>query len=288
MKYLLQVYSILEYGKRKDADGNPHQEDSIYPAYGEEKDSDRLFILCDGMGGHDAGEVASATVCDAMSKSIIADGHDSEGLFTEEDFDNALTAAFDALDKIDTGATKKPGTTLTFLKLHKDGATIAHIGDSRVYHIRPGKKGNDTRILFETSDHSLVNNLIKIGELTKEEARHSKQKNVITRAMQPHLDRRPKADIYTTNDIQPGDYFYLCSDGMLEKDDMESGKELRNIFSAKGGNPEKKIKTLISATKDNSDNHSAIIVNIIDVANDGEEFSHSTSHKSLFLRLLRF
>lgn len=75
---------------------------------------------------------------------------------------------------------------MTFLKLHNDGATVAHMGDSRVYHIRPGKEGANTQILFVTEDHSLINDLIKTGELTKEEARHSKQRNVITRAMQPN------------------------------------------------------------------------------------------------------
>ena len=118
------------------------------------------------------------------------------------------------------------------MKLHTEGATIAHIGDSRVYHIRPGKVANDTEIRFQTRDHSLVNDLIKIGELTPEEAKHSRQKNIITRAMQPCMERRPKADLYHTQDIQPGDYFMLCSDGMLEQMDDEN---IRFIFSDEGG-----------------------------------------------------
>lgn len=270
MKYKLKVYSIWEFGQRKDSQGNPHQEDSMFPEYGKQSDDDRLFILCDGMGGHDAGEVASATVCEAMSDSILNDGHDKEGVFTSEDFSDALNAAFDALDKKDSGAEKKMGTTMTFLKLHDKGAFIAHMGDSRVYQIRSGKTGEETQIVFQTEDHSLVNDLIKIGELTKEEARFSKQKNVITRAMQPNMGRRPKADVYETSDIKSGDYFYLCSDGMLEQAEMENGDSLKNIFSEMGGPDENKVEILKSVTEKNRDNHTAFIIHILEVEYSNE------------------
>jgi len=265
MKYKIKVYSIWEYGQRKDAEGNPHQEDCTYPLPNDLKDSDRTFILCDGMGGHDAGEVASATVCQTMGNYILNDGHDAEGIFTDVDLKNAIEAAFTALDKKDNGAEKKMGTTMTFLKLHNNGATVAHMGDSRVYHIRPGKDGNDTEILFETEDHSLVNDLIKIGELKKEEARTSKQKNVITRAMQPNMGRKPKADIKQITDIKAGDFFYMCSDGMLEQEDMANGESLKNIFSNTVASVDEKVRILIGATKHNKDNHTALIIHIEDV-----------------------
>ena len=265
MKYRLKAYSIIEYGRRKDSSGRPHQEDCIYPAEGRLSDSDRTFILCDGMGGHDAGEVASASVCDAMGRAAAHSSPSGDGIFTQSDFEEALNAAFLALDEKDTHAAKKMGTTLTFLRLHEGGAFIAHIGDSRVYHIRPGKTGKETVILHETSDHSLVNELIKAGELTRESARKSVQKNVITRALQPNPISRPKADIYETPDIRPGDYFYLCSDGMLEQPDMENGTSLKNIFSRKGGAPADKVNILRSVTAHNKDNHSAIVIHIEDV-----------------------
>ena len=270
MKYKLKVYSIWEYGQSKDSQGNPHQEDNMFTESGKQSEDDRLFILCDGMGGHEAGEVASATVCEAMSQSILNDGHDQEGVFTPEDFSNALNAAFDALDEKDSGAEKKMGTTMTFLKLYEKGAFIAHMGDSRVYQIRPGNTGDETRIVFQTEDHSLVNDLIKIGELTKEEARFSKQKNVITRAMQPNMGRRPKADVYETSDIKAGDYFYICSDGMLEQAEMENGESLKNIFSEMGGSDENKVEILKSVTEKNRDNHTAIIIHILEVEDHTE------------------
>jgi len=265
MKYKLKAYSIWEFGKRVDASGNPHQEDWLYPEHGNLNGADRLFILCDGMGGHEAGEVASQTVCSAMAETILNGCPDPEGTFGDELLERAIDNAYMALDAKDSGADKKMGTTMTCLKLHADGATVAHMGDSRVYHIRPGKDSDSTKIMFMTEDHSLVNDLVKIGEMTHEEARHSSQKNVITRAMQPGVELRRKADIEHISDIRPGDYFYLCSDGMLEDDEMESGRVLRNIFSAAGGSDEAKVEILRRSTKLNNDNHSAILVHITDV-----------------------
>ena len=265
MRYKLKVYNIWEYGQRVDSEGKPHQEDSIFPAYEQQKDSDRLFILCDGMGGHEAGEVASSTVCKAMSNSIFDSTPDVEGDFSDDNLRKAIDDAFNALDSLplgDVSAEKKMGTTMTFLKFHSKGCTIAHMGDSRVYHIRSGKGRDDTKILFKTNDHSLVNDLIKVGELTPEEAKHSKQKNIITRAMQPKMERHPKPDIYHTTDIKPGDYFYMCSDGMLEQ--MEDENLLFN-FSEATGDDENKINILTQATSQNLDNHSAIIIHILDV-----------------------
>lgn len=265
MKYKLKVYSIWEPGQRVNSEGKSQQEDSIFPAYNQQKDSDRLFILCDGMGGHESGEVASSTVCTAMSNSVLNSVPDGEGDFDDNNLRQAIEDAFNALDDLlpdDVHVEKKMGTTMTFLKFHSKGCTIAHMGDSRVYHIRPGKGRDDSNILFKTNDHSLINDLIKIGELTPEEAKQSKQKNIITRAMQPKMERRPKPDIYHTVDIKEGDYFYMCSDGMLEQ--MEDENLLFN-FSEATGDDENKVKILTQATSQNLDNHSAIIVHILEV-----------------------
>ena len=89
MKYRLEVYTIKELGARE------KQEDSIYPEYGKAKSTDRLFILCDGMGGHSDGEIASGTVCQAMGKSILERCPDEESILTEDDFKLALQDALD-------------------------------------------------------------------------------------------------------------------------------------------------------------------------------------------------
>lgn len=272
MKYKLDIRTIWEAGQRTDSAGNPHQEDNLFPRHGSARVSDRLFIIADGMGGHAAGEVASEAVVSAMSEVIASPALAAEGDFPVSVFSTALAKAYDALDRIPCESSRKPGTTLALLKLHAAGATIAHIGDSRVYHIRPGKDGESTQILHRTSDHSLVNDLVRMGELTEEQARHSSQRNVITRAMQPGLDPRPNADLYATSDIRPGDWFYLCSDGMLEQMDDAA---LRDIFSQAGGDIDQKREILLRATEGNSDNHTAIIVEIKGVDYSAERVSTS-------------
>lgn len=251
MKYIVTARSINELGKRS------NQEDSIFPLSSELPSTGSLFILCDGMGGHAAGEVASQTVCEVMSDFIEKNSHQG-GYFDKNDFDASLNAAYDALDAKDTEDEKKMGTTLTFVKFHTGGCFIAHIGDSRIYHIRPSEK----RILYVTRDHSLVNDLIKLGELTPEEAKTSSQKNIITRAMQPNQESRTGADCLDITDIKAGDYIYMCSDGMLEQTDDE---EIVNILSLDRSDAEK-IEILRGATKDNKDNHSAHLIRIESVS----------------------
>lgn len=258
MDYKLKVLSIYELGQRK------NQEDCIYPPIGSVSDDDRLFIVCDGMGGHEKGEVASNAVCEKLSE-YIRENYDREDVFTEEIFNAALACAYDALDALDDGAEKKMGTTLTFLMFHNDGCFLAHIGDSRIYHIRPSED-KEERIQYVTRDHSLVNDLISIGEMTAEEAKTSRQKNIITRAMQPNQERRCKADVYHAEDVRPGDYFYMCSDGMLEQ---AEDVEIANVISMSNKSDEEKVEMFRALTKDNKDNHSAHLIKVI--STDGNE-----------------
>ena len=238
-KYL----SLQEIGQRS------NQEDSIYPKSGVQIPDNDLFILCDGMGGHECGEVASQTVCEAMSAHILSQ--------PDTDFESMLDAAYDALDAVDNGTGRKMGTTMTLLKIEDDCCIVAHIGDSRVYQIRPSEK----RIIYVTRDHSLVNDLIACGEMTEEEAKHSRQKNIITRAMQPHQSKRTKADVAILKDIKEGDYFYMCSDGMLE---ISEDEDIVNVISMDVSD-EEKIEILRGVTVDNSDNHTAHLVRITHV-----------------------
>ena len=252
MKFKIKAYNLQELGQRQ------NQEDSLFPALGKSTPDDRLFVLCDGMGGHEKGEVASATVCETISSTIFSAWNPNEAL-SDELFLQALSAAYDALDAKDNGEERKMGTTLTFLCIHTNGATVAHIGDSRVYQLRPASKKSPARIVFRTQDHSLVNDLVKIGEITEEEAKHHPQKNVITRAMQPCQEHRAKADIAHLTDIQPGDYFYMCSDGMLEE---ASDENILNIITKPNVTDEQKLEMLRQVTEDNKDNHTAHLIHI--------------------------
>lgn len=270
MKYQIKAYNLQELGQRA------NQEDSLFPALGQSTTDCRLFVLCDGMGGHEKGEVASATVCEQISRTILSQWHAGEPL-SDDLFRQALAAAYDALDAKDDGAERKMGTTMTFLCLHANGATVAHIGDSRVYQLRPATEHSPARIVFHTRDHSLVNDLVKIGEITEEEALHHPQKNVITRAMQPCQEQRARADIAHLTDIQPGDYFYMCSDGMLEE---ASDENILNIITKPNVTDEQKLEMLRQVTEDNKDNHTAHLIHIDKVGRVSANIAPGTNPSS--------
>lgn len=252
MKYKLHPYNLQELGQRE------NQEDSLFPCLDCQTAQDRLYILCDGMGGHEKGEVASATVCETMSQTILSHWNPDEPL-SEELLQQAIEEAYNALDAKDNDAAKKMGTTMTLVCFHADGVTVAHIGDSRIYQLRPAKKKEPAEIVWRTRDHSLVEDLIKIGEITEDEAKNHPQKNVITRAMQPCQERRSKADIQHLTDIQPGDYFYMCSDGMLEQTTDEN---LLFIITNPKATDEEKIEMLRKVTEENKDNHTAHLIHV--------------------------
>lgn len=249
----------ITYPQCYSAKGNkPNQEDSLFPRQGKATVDTRVFLLCDGMGGHEHGEVASACVADTI-------GLMTSGLprCTSEEmrkaFEEALVKAYQNLDELDNAESeRKMGTTLTFLALCTDGVLVAHIGDSRVYQLRPGKG-----IVFQTRDHSLVNDLLASGEISKEEALSHPQRNVITRAIQPHQEYPAKATYTVLADVQKGDVFFMCCDGVIEQlnnddlckyllDDEPISKRLANI--------ERECKA-----KDTRDNNTAYLVEVTEV-----------------------
>ena len=233
--------SIHEIGQR------PNQEDAIAQW------DNRLFVLCDGMGGHEHGEVASQTVSQA-----IVDWYKTKAIepLTKAQIEDALAYAYVKLDEKDGGEFRKMGTTLTLLYIGSTGILAAHMGDSRIYHIRP-----NVGILYQSRDHSLVFDLFQSGEITYEEMSNFAQKNIVTRAMTPGEDNRMRPDIIQITDVQSGDYFYMCSDGMLEQ---MSDSELVALLSSDVSDEEKRIQ-LLQATSNNQDNHSAWLIHVEDV-----------------------
>ncbi len=242
---IYQPLCFHEIGKR------PNQEDSLFPSVGQATETDHTFIVCDGMGGHANGEVASSTICTAFASFLNGMDHES---FSKSTFKRALAFAYDELDRV--GASSDMGTTLTFLHLNSHGALMAHIGDSRIYHLRPDSDGN-MKILYRSSDHSLVGELLSAGIISEEEAANHPKKNVITRAMQPsdHSD----AEIHTTSDVKSGDYFFLCTDGVLESvDDTTLAAILSNDISDEDKLDQ--IKTNCAAAS--RDNHTAYLIRV--------------------------
>lgn len=244
--------SINEIGQRS------NQEDSIIQW------NNRLFVLCDGMGGHEKGEVASQTVCQSLVKWF--EEHIKDNSFSDDKLREALEYAYAELDRFDDGNPRKMGTTFTLLYIYNKSITAAHMGDSRIYHIRPSK--HDEGILYQSRDHSLVFDLFQAGEISYDEMATFSQKNIVTRAMTPGEDNRMRPDIIHITDVQPGDYFYMCSDGMLEQ---MSNDELISVLISDSTDEEKK-KKLIESTVNNQDNHSAWLIHIENVVKEeGDE-----------------
>lgn len=258
---LRQPQSFIEIG-RKD-----NQEDYLWPLPANVTADQRVFILCDGVGGQEKGEVASMTAATAIGE-YLTNHWPANGEVTKELFNEALAAGYDALDEADGGSdsVRKMATTMTCLVLHSGGALLAHIGDSRIYHLRPSLADparGTSGIMHQTYDHSLVNDLLRVGEITEEEAETFPRKNVITRAMLPGLERRHRADIVNLTDVKAGDYFFLCSDGVLEQ---ISNANLDEIIADSRLSDEEKIAAIHAICFGNTrDNHTCWLVPIENV-----------------------
>lgn len=199
-----------------------NNEDSIFPLSELANSGQRFFMVCDGVGGAEKGEVASTLACDSFKTffDTFLEGNDPSEefinkavLYTESRFDEYVKLYPEA---------KGMATTLTFLYVGTSGVTIAHIGDSRIYHIRNGK------ILSVTEDHSLVNSWVQLGKITKEEAAVHSQKNVITRAI-IGSEYSVNADVKLISDVRPGDNFLMCTDGVTE---CFTDDEIERLFSS--------------------------------------------------------
>lgn len=166
-----------------------------------------FFAVCDGLGGHAAGEVASRIAVETLQERI-GEGDDEKRRQLSE-------AIEEANRKILFDQRKNPervgmGTTLSALWLPEEGAGegwIGHVGDSRIYRFR---KGTLDQL---TDDHSPIFRLYKEGALEKEELRFHPQKNLIERSL--GLSMMVESDLYTV-EVQAGDLYLLCSDGLTD------------------------------------------------------------------------
>ncbi len=159
-----------------------------------------LFVVADGMGGAQAGEVASEIAVRSF-ESGLPSGPPTEGLVTVIEGANRRIHDRSRTDAGQAGM----GTTVTAAYVGESDVTIAHVGDSRAYVLRDGE------LVRLTRDHSLVGELVARGKLTEEQAETHPQRSVITRALGPEPD--VEVDVQTYN-ARGGDLFLLCSDGL--------------------------------------------------------------------------
>lgn len=247
---LNQSYSFCQKGLRD------YQEDSRWPDSDIPISTQRFFIVCDGVGGCEKGEIASQTVCGAMAKSM--EQIDLAKNLSPKQFSMVLDSAYDALDESMNDSNIDMATTMTFLCFHSGGCTMAHIGDSRIYHYRKGEG-----IIYKTNDHSLINDMVHEGQLSPEQATNHPKRNVITRYMSPVDDdeERWEATMVTTSDLVPGDIFVLCTDGVTQCVDDYS---LMDILESKCSDKEK-LNQIAAECFYSTDNNTCILVSINEV-----------------------
>lgn len=189
----MRFYAITDIGRVR-----PINEDAYYLPAGEE----RFCAVADGMGGHNAGEVASS-----LAVKVFAEHMRSVDCITASDMHDAVAHANTEVFKESGRDASKSGmgTTFTALAFEGGAAHIAHVGDSRAYLVRRGT------IMPLTTDHTLVEEMVLKGLITVREARVHPKRNIITRALGTGID--VEIDLIQL-EVRPGDVFFLCSDGL--------------------------------------------------------------------------
>jgi PPM family protein phosphatase len=237
----------LHYALRSDVgllrEGN---EDSAYAG-------PRLLAIADGMGGHAAGEVASAVAISAISPL------DKQNLTRSEEMLDALAAAVaaarDTLHEMSVSdpAVEGMGTTLTALLWADAQVAVCHIGDSRAYLLR------DNDLYQITRDHTLIQSLVDEGRLSPAAAANHPQRSLIMRALQGSTDAEPDLAMH---EAKLGDRYLLCSDGLT---DVVSDEDLHHVLSTVA-DPDEAVSQLITLAIRNGgpDNITCIVADVVD------------------------
>ncbi|MEH7415446.1 Stp1/IreP family PP2C-type Ser/Thr phosphatase [Neobacillus drentensis] len=223
------------------------------------KDGYRLAIVADGMGGHRAGDVASEMTIDALK----AEWEASSGIKTAGDAESWLKKQINKVNLLlldhatNNSECDGMGTTIVAAITTDTFATIANIGDSRGYLL------NESGYKQITEDHSLVNELVRSGQISKEDAEHHPRKNVLLRAL--GTEKTVEMDIKTII-FEEADILLLCSDGLSNKiNESEMMEILQN-----DENLQQKADTLISLANENGgeDNITLAIVEFSETRED--------------------
>lgn len=236
----MRVCALTDIGQRSE------NQDCIFYSQESIGSFPNLFIVADGMGGHNAGDLASRLAVNTVVKRIkeIESGH-----FFEL-FDQVLSEVNAEIFALGQSSPDLEGMGTTFVAAIMDGNTlcVANIGDSRLYTI-----GEEVQQI--TKDHSLVEAMISIGEINREEAKIHQKKNIITRAL--GAEEEIEVD-YFEIDLNPFDSILLCSDGLSN---MLDDDELLYVIK-KEIDIEDKVKDLIQRANKNGgkDNISVILI----------------------------
>jgi protein phosphatase len=217
-----------------------------------------LFLLADGLGGYNAGEVASAMAVSQLLTELSS--RLDEAARTEAPFDPSAVL-YDALvdmnatifkAALNSAAYEGMATTIVVAWFLGGRLWAAHAGDSRMYRVRGGELVQITR------DHSFSQELLDAGMVTEEEARMLPAKNLVTKALGASPDLEPEVRDY---DVLPGDMMIMCSDGLTE---MASHREMADLISACGSDISETARRLVELANDagGRDNISVVVIRL--------------------------
>lgn len=231
----VKVCGLTDIGKLRELN-----EDSFRICGFEDGQPNGVCVLADGMGGHNAGEVASFKAAELITEDLAGRLDEKDGKQVCLDIASAIDFANSEIYKtsLRNPAQAGMGTTVVVAFVNDMLVRIANIGDSRAYVI------SQKRIRKITTDHSVVEELVKSGSITAEEARNHPDKNIITRAVgtEEYVD----ADFYEYTPVG-GETILLCSDGLYE---MLRDKEIKNIIN-QYDNLNEALSALIDAANEN-------------------------------------
>jgi len=212
-----------------------------------------VYAIADGMGGHAAGEVASELAISALAESLRSAGGGEPIGSAAQAADQLRTALSEGNQKICDSMLSRAewrgmGTTMVVLLRVGQTAVVGHVGDSRAYLLRDG----ELRQL--TSDHSWVNEQVKLGLLTHEQAQRHPMRNIVTRA----LGNQVQVDVELSEEaIRPGDVFVLCSDGL---NGMLTDDEICETLVANGETPRAACRALVERANTNGGEDNITVV----------------------------
>lgn len=216
-----------------------------------------VFVVCDGMGGAAAGEIASRMAAEIVSTALCSKGKaaNPEGEGAEAAMKEAIA---DANRKIFERARRETGyegmgTTIVMARVEAGVAHVAHVGDSRCYLWREG------RLELLTQDHSLVGEQVRLGTLSPEEAENSPYRNVITRALGTQATVMTE---YRRIPIEKGDLLLLCSDGLTRE--LSDGEIAGAVAEGARGDLEVLCRKLVERAKEagGRDNITCVFVRV--------------------------
>ena len=241
------------------------QEDALYPSLGVLPQEQRVVVVCDGIGGHDYGEIASSVVSRAVG-AWVRDNISDDSPMT---YEKALEAVAFAQEQLNAASREHPsdkpmGTTLAMLVIGSNGVVAAHIGDSRIYHVRP----SSGTILYRSRDHSLVNDLFLKGVLSRRETELSTKRSILTRAMLPSPHPAQTPDVAMITNVEPGDYFLVCSDGVCGE---ITDEQLLEVLMRKSSGEQMKLAAIQMLAKNGSDNRTAVLFQVDSVHHEEGE-----------------